>query len=73
MDASEAKAYVHRWEAVADIERQEQKIRSVAENWQQLNAIRRRAARLGISRQNDEGEMALILLWAKLKSDYVTS
>ena len=47
MEASEAKAYVQRWEAVADIEQKEQNARSVAENWRQLNAIRSRAERLG--------------------------
>ena len=71
MDASEAKAYVQRWEAVAEIEKQEQQSRSVAENWRQLNAIQRRAARLGITREDDEGEMALFLLWARLKAQYV--
>lgn len=73
MEASEAKAYVQRWEAVADIEQKQQSTRSVAENWRQLNAIRGRAKRLGISRQDDDGEMALILLWAKLKTDYAAS
>lgn len=73
MDASQAQAYVQRWEAVAEVEQKEQNMRSVAENWRRLNAIRRRAERLGISRQNDDDEMALILLWAKLKSNYVAS
>ena len=73
MDASEAKAYVQRWKAVAEIEQQGQLLRSVPENWRQLNAIRRRAARLGITREDDEGEMALFLLWARLKADYVAN
>lgn len=59
MDASEAKAYIQRWEAVADLEKQRQKPVSVAENWRQLNGIKRRAMRLGITREDDEGEMAL--------------
>ncbi len=73
MEASEAKAYVQRWEAVAAIEQQVQQTRSVAENWRQLNAIQRRAARLGITREADEGEMALFLLWARLKAQYVAN
>jgi hypothetical protein len=71
MDASEAKAYVQRWEAIAEIEQQEQQSRSVTENWRQLNMIKRRAARLGITREDDEGEMSLFLLWARLKTKYV--
>lgn len=71
MEASEAKAYVQRWEAVAEIEQQEQQSRSVAQNWRQLNAIKRRAVRLGITREDDEGEMALYLLWARLKAQHV--
>jgi YD repeat-containing protein len=70
MDASEARAYIQRWEAVSELEKQERKSHSVADNWRQLNAIRQRAARLGICRQNDDGEMALILLWARLKAQY---
>ena len=73
MDASEAKAYVRRWEAVAEIEQQAQQSRSVAENWRQLNAIKRRAVRLGITRKSDEGEMSLFLLWARLKANHVTN
>jgi len=71
MDASEAKAYVQRWEAIAEIEQQEQQSRPIAENWRQLNAIKRRAVRLGITREDDEGEMALFMLWARLKAQYV--
>ena len=57
IDASEAKAYIQRWEAFAELEKQGPKPVSVAENWRQLNAIKRRAARLGITREDDEGEM----------------
>lgn len=71
MDASEAKAYVQRWKAVDEIEQQEQQSRSVADNWHQLNAIKRRAVRLGITREDDEGEMILYLLWARLKAQHV--
>jgi len=70
MDVSEARAYIQRWEAVSELEKQERKSHSIADNWRQLNAIRQRAARLGICRQDDDGEMALILLWARLKAQY---
>lgn len=73
MNASEAKAYIQRWVAVAEIEQQEPHAYSVAENWHQLNAIRRRASRLGVTRGNDDGEMELFLLWARLKAQYVAN
>lgn len=73
MDASDAKAYVRRWEAIVETEQEERKPRTVTENWQQLNAIKQRASRLGITRKDDDGEMALFLLWAKLKAQYVAN
>ncbi len=72
MNNSDAKAYTTRWEAVARIKQEELQTTSFAEKWRQLNAIRRRAARLGITReQGRDGEMAVFLLWAKLKANYV--
>jgi hypothetical protein len=73
MKASDAKAYVQRWAAIAEIERREQQSTSVAENWRQLNAIMRRASRLGIAREHDDGEMELFLLWARLRKQHVAS
>jgi hypothetical protein len=73
MNASEAKAYIQRWEAIAELEKQKQKPVSVAENWRQLNAIKRRAVRLGITRKDDEAELALFLLWARLKEQHAAS
>lgn len=70
MKSSDAIAYVKRWEAVAEIERQEMQAASLAENWRRLNRIKRRAARLGIIRKSDDGEMELFLLWAKLRRQY---
>ena len=73
MNASDAKAYIQRWEAIVELEQQEQRSRSIAENWRQLNAIKRRASRLGVTREGDEGEMALFLLWARLKAEHVAN
>ena len=70
MDKSEVRAYVTRWETVAKIEQKELQAATPAEKWRQLNAIKRRAARLGITRENSDGEMAIFLLWARLKADY---
>lgn len=73
MEALDARAYIERWQAVEEIEQNELQAASLAENWRQLNAIRQRATRLGIKRENDDGEMAIFLRWAKLKADYVTN
>ncbi len=70
MDKSDARAYRERWQAVAKIERQELQAASPAEKWRQLNAIKRRAARLGITREGDDGEMEIFLLWARLRVEY---
>jgi len=71
MDASDARAYVQRWEAVAEVEVHEAKVATIAEKWRRLNDIRRRASRLGIAREGDDGEMEVFLLWAGLKAEYV--
>ncbi len=70
MNKSDVRAYVKRWEAVAEIEQRELQETSVAEKWWQLDAIKQRAARLGITQENGAEEMEIFLLWAKLKVDY---
>ncbi|KAA3656987.1 MAG: hypothetical protein DWQ04_29515 [Chloroflexi bacterium] len=70
MDASDAQAYVGRWQAVSKLKQLESHPVSPTENWRRLNAIKRRAARLGITRKDDDGEMEIYLLWAKLKANY---
>ncbi|MCP5101326.1 MAG: hypothetical protein GY943_37750 [Chloroflexi bacterium] len=71
MEASDARAYIERWQAVADLKQQELQSTSPAENWQRLNAIKQRAVRLGITRGDDDGEMEIFLLWARLKATHV--
>lgn len=73
MEASEARAYINRWQAVAEIERKILRKTSPAENWEYLNAIKARAARLDIKREDDEGEMEIFLLWARLKTEYASN
>ncbi len=72
MEALDAQAYKKRWQAVAEIKQKELQLTTPAENWRKLNAIKQRAIRLGIARENDDGEMAIFLLWARLKSEYVS-
>ena len=56
-----------RWQAVAAIEREEQRGASVALRWQQLNAILRLAMGLGLPMREQSEEKAVRQRWAKLK------
>jgi hypothetical protein len=60
------KTYLARWQAVSEIERQEQQIATVAARWQQLNSIIGMAIGLGLHR-SDEDETEVFRRWAKLK------
>lgn len=68
MNAAEARAYRERWREVAEIERREAQAATIQERWRQLNALKQRAARLGITRKDDQGEAELFSLWASLKT-----
>ena len=68
MEASDVVAYKERWKAVAEIEQKELQS-ATEEKWRRLNAIRQRAARLGLTRKNDDGETAVFLLWARLRRE----
>lgn len=63
----EMRAYRDRWQAVAEIERQELQRASLAERWQQLNAVIGLAIGLGIMK-SDQSEEEGYLQWAKLKN-----
>ncbi len=73
MDAEEARAYLKRWQEVEKIQQIEAQNTSFQERWRQLNALKLRALRLGITRKNDGGETDVFLLWAKLRKTYVPS
>lgn len=70
MSAADARAYIDRWKAVAEIEQRELQSATTKENWRRINAIKQRAARLGIARVDDDGEMDVFLLWARLRVQY---
>lgn len=61
------KFYRERWNAVAEIERQELRAMSTEKHWRQINNLVRFALENGLTRGDDDGEMAIFLLWAKLK------
>jgi hypothetical protein len=66
MDTNDVRLYRERWKAVEEIERQELRAMSPERHWKQINALARFAIEQGWSR-SDDGEMEVILRWAKLK------
>lgn len=67
MDAVDARAYLERWRDVERIERLETQAATIQDRWRQLNALRTRATRLGITRNGDDNEMEIFFLWADLR------
>ena len=61
------KQFRKRWQAVAALEREEQREASVALRWQQLNAILRLAIGLGLPLREQFEEEIVRQRWAKLK------
>ena len=61
------KQFRNRWQAVAALEREEQREASVALRWQQLNAILRLAIGLGLPLREQFEEEIVRQRWAKLK------
>ena len=72
MNKSMLTAYKNRWEAVAEIEATELRQTSMAQRWQQLNALVRMAAGLGILRRDDDEQNSEIhQRWNLLKDRYL--
>jgi hypothetical protein len=64
--ANEMKAFYTRWQAVAEVERQELQTTTLALRWKQLNAIIGMAIGLGINKPS-ENEIEVFQKWTKLK------
>ena len=65
---SRMKAYRQQWQAVEEVERQEQRAALIATRWQQLNAILRLAIGLGLWPGQDDGSEIIVReRWARLK------
>ncbi len=60
------KAYIARWQAVAEIEQRELQTASLELRWRQLNAVIGMALGLGIF-NSDESEAEIHQRWANLK------
>ena len=70
MDVGDIHFYKERWKAVEEIERQELRAMTLEEHWRKLNAIVRFALETGMKPDQDNGEMEVILRWAKIKAQY---
>ena len=66
MDKAPLKAYLDRWQAVAEFERWELQISSLELRWQQLNAVVSMAIGLNILKPAAD-ETEVYSRWAKLK------
>ena len=68
MNEHNLREYRERYQAVAAIEAEEQRLATIAERWQQLNAVWRLAIGLGLQlAHRHDDEEAVYLRWAKLK------
>lgn len=67
MNAEDVKFYRERWKAVEEIERQELRALSMEQRWRQINSLAQFAIQLGLKREDDDGEMEVFKIWAKLK------
>jgi len=72
MDKADAIAFRERWRDVERIERIEAQSATIQDRWRQLNAVKQRATRLGITRKEDDSEMKIFLIWANLRKKYAT-
>jgi hypothetical protein len=72
MEVGDIRFYKERWKAVEEIERQELRAMSLEEHWRKLNAIVRFAIETGMKRNDNDGEMEVLLRWAKIKALHET-
>lgn len=67
-------AYQNRWQILTDHHKQEVRQMSMVERWQQLNALRRMAAELGLQPDPTDGQAELVYeRWNKIKTLYLQS
>jgi hypothetical protein len=70
MEVGDIRLYKERWKAVEEIEREELRAMTLEDHWRKLNAIVRFAIEAGMQQEEDDGEMEVILRWAKIKAQY---
>jgi hypothetical protein len=67
LTAAQAQAYRQRWQAVAEVEAEEAKAKTIEQRWLELNAIYRMAVALGLPLEQDSSEEVVYQRWAKLR------
>jgi hypothetical protein len=72
MDVDDIRFSKERWKAVEEIERQELRAMTLDDHWRRLNAIARFAIEAGMEKDQNDGEMEVILRWAEIKTQYET-
>jgi hypothetical protein len=70
MDKQLLRDYRERYRIVAELEQQEQQAATIAERWQQLNALWNLAVGLGINGPSDDDVATVRQRWVKLKEQY---
>jgi hypothetical protein len=71
MKAADLQAYLNRWKAVEEVERQELAAATFEERWQQFNSLLCLASELGILPQPDDiQETIYYQRWASIKIYY---
>ena len=64
----EWRAYIQRWQAVEEVERQELAAATFEQRWRQFNSLFQLAAGLGLALKQDEEQEAVFYdVWARLK------
>ncbi len=58
-----------RWQTIGAVEAAERRAATVAQRWQQLNAVLRLALGLGLPLKEDEQEKMVWERWARLKGE----
>ena len=67
MDKEQAESFRRRWQAVAAVEREEQRRATVEERWRQLNALLLLCRNQGITPDHDSAA-EVTRRWARLKN-----
>lgn len=67
------KAYQKRWQAVAEVKNTELQRTTICQRWQQMNALLRMAAALGIQPEKDFEEDDIVYQrWNRLRELYIS-
>ena len=66
----QANLFRNRWDAVAQVEKEEAQQTTLEDRWRQLNAIFRMAIDLDLVKSSNDSKLEIYSRWVKLKEDY---